>query len=74
MAENPMELIRQFEQTKRERDIPNASGAPIQVECEECRKVSTFPPSLKGTTQNCPECNAFLDVGEVDWDEQESGE
>lgn len=73
-ADEAREWIRRFEETKRERDNPDASGTAIEVECDECGTKTAFPQSLKGTTQNCPECGAFLDVGPVDWDEEEFGE
>ena len=39
----------------------------IQVECEECGKNSLFTKELDGTTQECPHCYAYVDVGELDW-------
>ena len=48
-----------------------ASGEPIEVTCEECGKTSTFPASQQGWVQNCSHCRAYVDVGDVlfdDWD------
>ncbi len=68
-ATQAIELIRQFEEVQRERIRPPASDNEIQAECEECGKLSTFPGSLNGTTQECSHCQAYMDVGELDWDE-----
>ncbi|PHR85924.1 MAG: hypothetical protein COA78_38600 [Blastopirellula sp.] len=68
-AQAAAELIDQFF----EKDQPSAdsstNASPIEVECEECGKVSTFPESQNGTTQDCSHCSAYVDVGELDWDE-----
>jgi len=45
-----------------ETDVP---GQPIVVVCEECGAKLTFPSELRDSCQNCPECNAYVDV-EVD--------
>jgi hypothetical protein len=63
------ELIRHFEEQKRNRENADSSGNELQVECEACGKMSTFPSSLDGTTQECSHCGAYIDVGELDWDE-----
>jgi len=69
MAERAAELISRFEERKREREERDSSRGDIQVECEECGWITTFPASLNGTTQECSKCRAFVDVGEWDWDE-----
>ncbi len=68
-TQNAAELIRRFEETKWERAYPGTADSHIQVECEECGKISSFSDSLDGTIQECPHCQAYLDVGEVDCDE-----
>ena len=68
-ARNAAELIRRFEETKRERENHDTSQGEIPVECEACGERSSFPESLNGTTQVCSHCDAFVDVGELDWDE-----
>src|SRR5579859_4981240 len=35
---------------------------PIRVRCDECENVVAFPATLAGTTQECPECRAYVDV------------
>ncbi|ELP33692.1 putative signal transducing protein [Rhodopirellula baltica] len=61
------DLLRQFEsqRDRRRADLDNAPA--IKSECEECGVTSEFPASQDGTTQNCPKCNAFMDVGTFDW-------
>lgn len=63
-----VELIRGFEEQKREREQPAASESELYVECESCKNVLAFPASLNGTTQDCPHCRAYVDVGEFEWD------
>jgi hypothetical protein len=50
-----------------------AAGPPVEVVCEECGKRSEFPAAQNGTTQNCPHCGAYVDVGDEvgieGWDE-----
>ncbi len=67
------DLIRRFEETKRERKARPSSGRQINAECEDCGAISVFPDSLDGTTQECSQCRAYIDVGELDWD-QDFGE
>lgn len=51
------------------------ADGPITVVCEDCGKSSVFPPDQNGTTQNCPHCDAYVDVGDAmeleGWDEAE---
>ena len=68
-SEEATRLIRQFEDDKREHANPGAGKGEIQVECEECGKTTMFPDTLIGTTQNCSHCDAFIDVGELPWNE-----
>ena len=61
------ELLRQFEAKRnaRRRDLDGAQS--ITSQCEECGATSGFPASQDGTTQNCPKCNEFMDVGSLNW-------
>ncbi len=36
--------------------------AMIDVTCEECKQVNSFPSEYAGTTQECSECGSYLDV------------
>ena len=48
-------------------------GPPIDVVCEECGGSTSFPAAQKGSVQNCPHCQAYVDVGDEvpfdDWEE-----
>jgi hypothetical protein len=46
-----------------------AAGEPIFVECEECGKCSSYPPTQRGTVQDCPHCAAYVDVDDMPWAE-----
>jgi len=61
------ELLRQFEAQRDERRTGLVDAPPITSECEECGTSSEFPASQDGTTQTCPKCHAFIDVGQFDW-------
>ena len=71
MASKSLELIRAYEDKKREQGNreTNDCNVQIDVECEECGKTSEFAQALDGTTQECRHCHAYVDVGELDWDE-----
>lgn len=62
------ELIEIFEKENQDRRQQAKVPGEIEAVCEECDKQSTFPDSLDGTTQECPHCHAFMDVGEFPWD------
>jgi hypothetical protein len=63
------ELIREFEAMRRSRKTqPDAKGN-LSVNCEKCGKTSSFPGSLDGTTQECRYRGAYVDVGELPWDD-----
>lgn len=61
------ELLRRFEQQRNERRRKSADAPAIESKCEECGALSEFPATQNGTTQNCPQCHAFMDVGVFDW-------
>ncbi|MCA9062018.1 MAG: DUF2007 domain-containing protein [Planctomycetaceae bacterium] len=62
------EVIREFEERKKNRASAGSSPTRVLATCDECGKVTAFPETMNGTVQNCPHCSAFLDVGEVSWD------
>ena len=35
---------------------------PVQATCEECGRVTTFPPEQAGSVQECPQCKTYLDL------------
>ncbi len=63
------ELIREFEEKQRERATPVEATGEIQVICEACGKTTWFPNSQNGTTQECEHCRAYVDVGELPWED-----
>ncbi|MFZ5829421.1 MAG: putative signal transducing protein [Planctomycetota bacterium] len=66
-------LLTEYERRKAAHDAERAARATskIEVHCEECGKTSEFAGSLEGSVQNCPHCNAYVDVGEFDWPDDE---
>ncbi|WP_298859468.1 hypothetical protein [uncultured Gimesia sp.] len=70
-SQKAAQFILRFEETRKERENPdlNASTDTIPVECEECGTTTFFPGTLSGTTQDCSKCSAYLDVGELPWEE-----
>ena len=68
-APQAAELIRRFEEDKRHLATSGAPDAQILIACEECGQTSIFPERLKGSTQDCSHCGAFMDIGAVEWDE-----
>ena len=62
-----VELVKDFETQRIQRRKKSQGDEPVSSECEECGKSSEFPASEDGTTQNCPKCGAYMDVGEIDW-------
>ena len=48
--------------------------SPIVAHCEECETSSEFPGEANGTTQTCPNCQAYMDVGTLDWGDEDFGE
>ena len=51
-----------------------AAGDPIYVTCEDCGKRSSYPPSQRGTVQDCPHCHAYVDVDDMPWAESEDAD
>lgn len=63
------EVIRDFEERKRLRENSEVGSSQIVMTCEKCGKVSSFSDNQNGTVQECPHCHAYMDVGELDWNE-----
>ena len=68
-GEKAAELIRQFESQQKELSPIEVGASILLAKCEKCGKSSEFSADLDGTTQNCPKCQAFMDVGTFDWPE-----
>jgi len=62
-------LIREFESEKQEPTAPSDPSGEIEVICEECEKSATYPGDFNGTTQECKYCHAYVDVGDLPWEE-----
>ncbi|MEY3173052.1 MAG: hypothetical protein RLZZ436_965 [Planctomycetota bacterium] len=67
--ERAAELIREFEAKQRNRNQRPEISEELEVICGSCGHASSWNASLRGTIQDCPHCNTFVDVGPVDWDE-----
>jgi len=69
-AERAGVLLLKFEESKRKRNnLKGRARGQIRVVCEECNEITTFPESLGGTTQDCSHCHAYVDVGDLPWEE-----
>ncbi len=68
-AQEAAELIQAFEEKRRARNNPGQGSGEIQVVCEDCGTTTSFPHSLDGTTQECSNCHAYVDVGDLPWDD-----
>src|SRR5262245_52140170 len=67
-------LLEQYEQRSAQLRGTAADGetavTPVEVVCESCGHRATFPGEQRGSVQECPECGAYVDVGEEegqDW-------
>ena len=45
------------------------NGDPISATCEDCGTQTEFPASSNGSVEVCPNCQAYMDVGTFEWDE-----
>lgn len=68
-ADSALQLIHAFEDKKQQREANAAGPGEIEAVCEECGKTTTFPGAMDGSTQECSHCHAYIDVGELPWDE-----
>jgi hypothetical protein len=66
------EVIAEFERSRAAKSDVHEGGGLIAVVCEECGVASSFPATLSGSLQYCPQCRAYVDVGEPvayeDWE------
>jgi len=71
-------LLAEFEAAEAHRSANRDAGGPVDAQCEECDRFSTFDGKYRGTVQDCPHCGAFMDVpgdeDEFDWNVAESGD
>jgi len=61
------ELLHKFESQRDGRRADLNDAPPITSKCDECGASSEFPASQDGTTQDCPKCHSYMNVGTFDW-------
>jgi hypothetical protein len=79
ISSSQLEQARAIAQVFEQESIRPAIGNQVAVElhaewidatCDKCGTVTRFAPIHKGTIVNCPNCFAFMDVGDdVDYDD-----
>ena len=57
-------MLQEYER-RQQRGTAQADDAVVESVCEECGKRTAFSASQEGTVQTCPQCGAYMDVGEV---------
>ncbi len=57
---------RASERRAADRQDGRSADEPILVACEECGAQSAFPAAQQGSVQNCPKCDAYVDVGDTE--------
>jgi hypothetical protein len=63
-VERAVPVLEEYERrTAKRRSADEESGRPIPAVCEDCGEESRFPANQRGTTQECPHCGAYMDVG-----------
>ena len=63
-AERARPLLATYEQRLVEREEQAGDGSPIAVTCDECRRMTLFPALKLGRVEVCPNCGAYVDVGD----------
>lgn len=66
-AERSIGLLRDFEEKKRQRSKTNSDVGEIAAVCEGCGTETLFATEFDGTTQDCPQCHSYIDVGDLPW-------
>jgi hypothetical protein len=62
-------VLQDYERRIAERRETMAAGDPLDVACEDCGKRASYPPTQRGTVQECPHCGAYVDVDDTPWAE-----
>src|SRR5215471_14132146 len=70
-AELARQILLGWEEQKRQEEARAAEGSPIDVVCEACGKITSFPASQRGSVQNCAHCHAYVDVGQIEFAESD---
>jgi hypothetical protein len=58
-------ILQDHERRQEGQGAAQAGDANVESVCEECGQRTAFPADQKGTVQCCPQCGAYMDVGEV---------
>jgi hypothetical protein len=63
-------LLEEFENEIRKRlaledNASQSDIAEVEAFCEECGQGSFFPATQLGSIQDCPQCGAYMDIGEA---------
>jgi hypothetical protein len=58
-------ILQDHERRQQPQETAQADDAVVESVCEECGKRTAFSASQEGTVQTCPQCGAYMDVGEV---------
>lgn len=66
-SERSISILQDFEEKKRQRSKANSNGGEITAVCEECGTETLFAKEFDGTTQDCPHCHSYIDVGDLPW-------
>ena len=66
-AERAAKVINAFEAQRRRREQSEPTTGELSVTCETCGATSQFSSTMNGSTQICPHCRAYVDVGEIPW-------
>lgn len=74
-AEIAVKLLKKYSEwiNTRSETVPEPRGDLIEVVCEECGEITSFPGTLVGSVQECSICLTYVDVGNdeavgEDWD------
>jgi hypothetical protein len=72
-ADRAKQLLLELEARER-KEAPEANP-PIEAVCDKCGCRASFPATQRGSVQQCPQCGAYLDVGEDEspdgWEDDE---
>jgi hypothetical protein len=75
-AGRALQLLEEQRAERAARLDANSDSAPVSAVCEECGEISVFPAKQRGTVQNCPYCESYIDVEDYEYgdDDAEDGE
>ena len=64
-AEQAERAVAALKEHYREQSDAAGSGSAIETKCEGCGETASFPYAQHGLVQNCPHCDAYIDVPEA---------